>query len=75
MIQVKSLSGWKVKAVSLSTNHSAVLTECGHVLTMGSNKEAQLGHTKSYPFCVKAMEDKFASVSMHCDRLFKMTVF
>lgn len=57
---VKTLRSWKIVELSLSTNHSAALTECGRVVTMGSNVEGQTGHHYAYPSVVADVEDKVA---------------
>lgn len=57
----------KVIDLSVSMNHSAFLVAGGYILTMGDNKEAQLGlgHKKdsaSEPSVVKKITDKFVTV-------------
>jgi alpha-tubulin suppressor-like RCC1 family protein len=57
----------KVLDLSISTNHSAFVIAGGYVLTMGDNKEGQLGlgHTKdavNEPSVVKKITDKFVMV-------------
>ncbi|CAG2062106.1 unnamed protein product, partial [Timema podura] len=59
--------GDKVADVSIGTNHTAVLTESGHVITFGRNTEGQLGRghlrpTAGGPTIVKPMADKIASM-------------
>lgn len=51
----------------MSSNHSAFVIVGGYVLTMGDNKEGQLGlgHTKdaaNEPSIVKKITDKFVTV-------------
>lgn len=58
----------KVVDLSVSTNHSSFVIAGGYVLTMGDNKEGQLGlgHTKdavSEPSVVKKIADKFVTVT------------
>lgn len=58
----------KVVDLSVSLNHAAFLIAGGYVVTMGDNKEAQLGlgHTKdatSQPTVVKKVADKFVTAS------------
>lgn len=62
----------------MSLNHSAFLIAGGYVVTMGDNKEAQLGlgHTKdaaSEPTVVKKVTDKFVTVSWRIPS--KKTIF
>lgn len=57
----------KVVDLSVSLNHSAFIIAGGFLLTMGDNKEAQLGlgHTKNAtkePSLVKKIVDKFIMV-------------
>lgn len=57
----------KVVDLSVSLNHSAFTVAGGYVLTIGDNKEAQLGlgHTKNAvgePSVVKKISDKFINV-------------
>lgn len=57
----------KVLDLSISTNHAAFVIAGGYVLTMGDNKEGQLGlgHTKdavNEPSVVKKITDKFVLV-------------
>lgn len=57
----------KVIDLSVSSNHSAFLVIGGYVLTMGDNKEAQLGlgHKKdaaNEPSVVKKITEKFVTV-------------
>lgn len=59
----------KVVDLSVSTDHSAFIVAGGFLLTMGDNREAQLGigHTKSAirePSLVKKIADKFVTVKM-----------
>jgi alpha-tubulin suppressor-like RCC1 family protein len=58
----------KVVDLSVSQSHSAFTVAGGYVLTMGDNKEGQLGlgHTKDTvgePSIVKKIADKFVTVS------------
>lgn len=64
----------KVVDLSVSSNHSAFVIVGGYVLTMGDNKEGQLGlgHTKdaaNEPSIVKKITDKFVTV------IFKVQTF
>lgn len=57
----------KVVDLSVSQNHSAFIVSGGYVLTMGDNKEGQLGlgHTNdapTEPSVVKKITDKFVTV-------------
>lgn len=57
----------KVVDLSVSVNHSAFIVASGYLLTMGDNKEAQLGlgHTKNAtkePSLVRKILDKFVMV-------------
>ena len=57
----------KVVDLDVAQNHSAFITAGGYLLTMGDNKEGQLGlgHTKdaiSEPSVVKKIADKFVTV-------------
>ena len=57
----------KVVSFDVSANHAAFLLVGGYVMTMGDNKEGQLGlgHTKDAPFepsLVKGIKDKFVTV-------------
>lgn len=63
----------KVIELSVSLNHSAFVVAGGYVLTMGDNKDGQLGlgHTKhaiSEPSIVRKIGDKFVTVKM-CNNL------
>jgi Regulator of chromosome condensation (RCC1) repeat len=54
--------------LSISINHSAFVVVGGYLLTMGDNKEGQLGlgHTKDAihePTIVKKLMNKFVTVS------------
>ncbi|XP_075224140.1 uncharacterized protein LOC142325990 isoform X1 [Lycorma delicatula] len=60
-IEVKSLSKWHVINISMSNNHSSVLTDAGYVITMGSNNENQLGHNNVTPAVVKSTIDKIVT--------------
>lgn len=58
----------KVIDVSVSVNHSAFVVAGGYVLTMGDNKEGQLGlgHTKevkTFPSFVKKLSSRYVTVS------------
>lgn len=62
----------KVVDLSVSVNHSAFTVAGGYVVTMGDNKEAQLGlgHTKdaaTEPSIVKKIAEKFITVRDVCD--------
>lgn len=58
--KLSTIKTWPVVNISLGNNHSAALTECGRVITMGSNAEAQLGHNSITPTTVIAADDKIA---------------
>lgn len=67
----------KVVELSISVNHSAFVVAGGYVLTMGDNKEAQLGlgHTKDAtgePSLVNKITDKFATVKISLLMIFNM---
>ncbi|XP_075231807.1 serine/threonine-protein kinase Nek8-like [Lycorma delicatula] len=62
-IEVKSLSKWHVINISMSNNHSSVLTDAGYVITMGSNNENQLGHNNVTPAVVKSTIDKIVTIT------------
>lgn len=59
----------KVIDLSVSVNHSAFVVAGGYVMTIGDNKEGQLGlgHTKDssvQPSIVKKISDKFVTVNI-----------
>lgn len=58
--KMSTITTWPVVDISLGNNHSAALTECGQVITMGSNAEKQLGHSSTTPHTVIAVDDKVA---------------
>lgn len=49
----------------MSNNHTAILTDNGYVITLGSNNEFQLGHNENVPNIVKDTKDKIVTVSMY----------
>ena len=67
---VRALARHRVLDISLGPQHSAVLVEPGHVYTVGSNSEAQLGcgSTRPYdaPISVKLFQQRHATVSVLC---------
>lgn len=60
---VHGLRNWVVQNVSIGKNHSAVLTESGHIITMGNNLDYQVGHLFSTPTVVSSISHHFVTVS------------
>lgn len=46
---VRDLCRFRVTAISMGLNHTAVLTEVGKVITFGKNSEGQLGGGDTKP--------------------------
>ncbi|XP_046670122.1 serine/threonine-protein kinase Nek8-like [Homalodisca vitripennis] len=59
---VTALNSWRIENISFSTDHSAALSECGQVITMGNNSEAQVGHMAGKPHVMTAVQDKIANL-------------
>lgn len=67
----------KVVDLSIATNHSAYVLDGGYVLTIGDNKDGQLGqgHTKRLKnsAVVKKLSTKYITVSI--DRIYKSQIY
>lgn len=60
-VQVRSLSGCKVRDVACGQYHMAVITETGDVFTWGYGKEGQLGHSETTDHSIPTKVEKLAN--------------